>query len=159
MKLKEANSKKDYQQAAELFQMYASQIGVDLKFQNFSQEIKNLQAQYSRPFGILFLAYNAQEIPVGCFGIRALEGPICELKRMYVVKDTRGKGLGKRLLEKSIACAKELGYQKMRLDTLPSMLPAIGLYTKAGFYEIEPYRFNPIEGTKYFEIDFSQIPN
>ncbi|TMU54799.1 GNAT family N-acetyltransferase [Flagellimonas algicola] len=159
MKLKEAKTKKEYQQAAGLFKMYAAQIGVDLEFQNFSQEIENLQAQYSRPTGVLFLVYDAQENPVGCFGVRALDSSVCELKRMYVVNEARGLGLGKQLLEKSITVAKELSYTKMRLDTLPSMLHAIGLYTKAGFYEIEPYRYNPIEGAKYFEIDFSQIPN
>ena len=153
MNLKEANTEQEYQLAVGLFKMYADQIGVDLEFQNFSQEIENLQAQYARPSGVLFLAYADLGFPLGCFGIRALDGPICEIKRMFIVKEARGKGLGKRMLEKSIAVAKELGYAKMRLDTLPSMLPAIGLYTQAGFYEIEPYRYNPIEGTKYFELD------
>lgn len=159
MKLKEVKTEQEYQQAVDLFKMYATQIGVDLEFQNFSQEIKNLQVQYARPSGVLYLAYDDPKFPLGCFGVRALDWPICELKRMFIVKEARGQGLGKRMLEKSIVCAKELGYSKMRLDTLPSMLPAIGLYTQAGFYEIEPYRFNPIKGAKYFEIDFSQIPN
>ena len=80
------------------------------------------------------------------------EDAISELKRMYVNKNYRGQGLGKRLLIKSIEVGKELGYKKMRLDTLPTMKAAIGLYKKMGFYEIPAYRFNPIEGTKYFEM-------
>lgn len=71
---------------------------------------------------------------------------------MYLKSTYRGLGLGKKLLQKSIEIAKELGYTKMRLGTLPTMQAAIGLYKSIGFYEIAPYRFNPIEGTKYFEI-------
>lgn len=149
--LKEVKSTEEYQVAAQLFKEYATQLNVDLSFQNFEQELLDIKIQYVRPKGIIYLAYDERK-PVGCFGIRAFEGDICELKRMYLKTEMRGKGIGKQLLEKSIAVGKELGYLRMRLDTLPSMQSAIGLYQKMGFYEIEPYRFNPIEGTMYFEI-------
>ncbi|WP_055397583.1 GNAT family N-acetyltransferase [Flagellimonas eckloniae] len=123
-----------------------------MEFQNFTNEIQNIEVQYSRPKGIIFIARNDENLPLGCFGIRVLEDSICELKRMFLKKEARGLGLGKQMLEKAIEAAKELGYQKMRLDTLPTMNAAIGLYKKVGFYEIEPYRFNPIQGTKYFEL-------
>lgn len=152
MELKEAKSEKEYQIAVALFKEYASQIGVDLAFQNFNQEIENIESQYSRPNGVIIIAFKDEKIPLGCFGIRKLEDAICELKRMYLIKDARGMGLGKKLLSKSIGMANELGYKKMKLDTLPTMLSAIKLYEQSGFYEIDPYRFNPIEGTKYFEI-------
>ena len=149
--LQEVKSTEEYNIAAQLFKEYATQLKVDLSFQNFEQELLDIKIQYARPKGIIYLAYDKDE-PVGCFGIRAFENDTCELKRMYLKAEMRGKGVGKLLLEKSIAAGKELGYLRMRLDTLPSMQSAIGLYQKMGFYEIEPYRFNPIEGTKYFEI-------
>ena len=70
---------------------------------------------------------------------------------MYIVAPFRGLGVGRLLLEESLIIGKSLGYKKMRLDTLPTMLPAIKLYKKYGFYEIASYRYNPIEGTLYFE--------
>lgn len=152
VELTEGKSDEDFKTAIQLFKEYAAQIGVDLEFQNFTNEIQNIEIQYSRPKGIIFIARNDKNLPLGCFGIRALEGSICELKRMFLKKEARGLGLGKQMLEKAIETAKELGYQKMRLDTLPTMNAAIGLYKKIGFYEIEPYRFNPIQGTKYFEM-------
>ena len=60
---------------------------------------------------------------------------------MYLRREARGKGLGKQLLEKSITVGRALGYKKMRLETLPTMHQAIGLYKKVGFYEIDPYYF------------------
>ncbi|MGW9686973.1 GNAT family N-acetyltransferase [Flagellimonas sp. 2504JD1-5] len=153
--LREALSTEHFDIGAELFQEYALHIGLDLEFQNFNDELKNLKKQYSRPDGILFIAYSEQEFPMGCFGIRRLNDTICELKRMYLKKEARGKGLGKIFMKKAISLGKELGYSKMRLDTLPSMLPALGLYKKFGFYEIPPYRFNPIDGTKYLEIQLT----
>ncbi|UGU15165.1 GNAT family N-acetyltransferase [Sinomicrobium kalidii] len=150
--LREATTEKDYETATSLFKEYAVGIGVDLEFQNFNEEIKTIKSQYSRPGGILFIAFDAEENPLGCFGIRKLDTGICELKRMYLKEEARGRGLGKRFLVKAIRTAEELGYKKMRLDTLPDMRAAIGLYKKMGFYEIRPYRFNPVPGTKYMEI-------
>lgn len=152
IELIEVKSNEGYELAKELFKEYSSKIGVDLSFQNFEQELLNIKSQYARPKGIIYIAYNNKEESIGCFGIRAFDDSVCELKRMYLKNAYRGLGIGKKLLEKSIEVAKELDYQKMRLDTLPTMHSAISLYEKMGFYEIDPYRFNPIEGTKYFEI-------
>jgi len=154
VRLIEATSKQEYQTAIQLFKEYHAAIDIDLEFQNFSQEIKDIQTQYARPEGAVFLAFNNENTPVGCVGVRKLNETSCELKRMYLKSASRGLGIGKLMLEKSIALGKELGYQKMRLDTLQTMHAAIGLYQKLGFYEIDPYRFNPLEGAKYFEIKF-----
>lgn len=147
----EAKHPEDYAMAVVLFKEYAETIAIDLSFQGFEEEIMDIQKQYSRPHGALLMVYRAGE-PMGCAGIRKLEGSICELKRMYVKGALRGKGFGKQLLHKSIALANELNYKKIRLDTLGSMKAAINLYIKAGFKEIAPYRFNPIPETKYFEL-------
>lgn len=153
IELREAKSKNEFKIAIQLFQEYAAQIGVDLEFQDFSKELETIEEHYSRPTGVLILAKNDKSSLLGCFALRALKSSICELKRMYVRKEARGLGIGKEMLRESIEIGKKLGYKKMRLDTLPTMGPAIALYQKMGFYEIEPYRFNPIKGTKYFEIE------
>lgn len=159
VKLVEAISKEDFQAAVELFRRYELEIDVDLCFQNFEEELKNIDKQYSRPDGILFLAKANNEKPIGCGGLRRWEDGICELKRMYLMEEGRGLGLGKTLLYKAIETAKDLGYSKMRLDTLPSMKVAIQLYEKNGFYEIDSYRHNPVEGVKYYERDLTDLGN
>ena len=150
--LKEVKSEKEFELAIDLFKEYASQIGIDLTFQNFDKELIEIEKQYSRPNGIIFIAFNDTKKPIGCFGIRKFTNSIGELKRMYLKKESRGMGIGKELLLKAIEVGKELKYKTIRLDTLSSMKPAIALYKKVGFYEIESYRFNPFEGAKYFEL-------
>ncbi|MEX0289312.1 MAG: GNAT family N-acetyltransferase [Flavobacteriaceae bacterium] len=150
--LREAISDADYTTGVALFKEYASELPIDLEFQNFDQEIENIQTQYSKPSGQLIIGYDIENKAVGCVAVRALEEGICELKRMYVRKQSRGLGLGKQLLLKSIESARQLGYERMRLDTLAEMHSAINLYKDIGFYEIEPYRFNPVETSQYFEI-------
>ena len=153
----EVKTAKDYSKAIQLFKEYAASINVDLSFQNFEKELSEVDKQYARPLGVLFLLVDSNEEAVGCFGIRKLSAGICELKRMYLKKEVRGKGLGSFLLKEAIKSGEDLNYSKMRLDTLPTMKSAISLYENMGFYEIEPYRFNPIEGTKYFEISLTSI--
>ena len=156
VKFLEAKSEKEYKIATKLFREYALQIGIDLSFQKFENEILEIEKQYSRPNGQLIIAYDKAENPIGCFGVRKFADSICELKRMYLRKDVRGKGNGKKLLVKAVEVGKELNYKKMRLDTLPTMKSAIELYKKMGFHEINPYRVNPIEGAKYFEIQLDE---
>lgn len=154
VQFKEASAKEDYLLSAELFKEYANQLGINLEFQGFTTELENIQEIYSRPGGALILAYFNKEL-IGCAGIRKFENSICELKRMYLRQTVRGHGVGKALLQKSITLGRELNYTHMRLDTLPTMTQAIKLYEQVGFYEIQAYRFNPIEGTKYFELILS----
>ncbi len=149
-----ANSELDFEVAKKLMREYAADIGVDLAFQDFENECNNMATQYANPEGAFVIAYH-NDHPIGCFGIRKIDNSTCELKRMYLRQEVRRQGLGERLLTIAIQTAAGLEYQLMRLDTLPSMTSAIRLYKKLGFKEIEPYRFNPIEGSKFMEIDLT----
>jgi putative acetyltransferase len=150
--IKAASTPADFEQAAALFAEYAAGLDIDLSFQNFEAELRSLEAQYRPPTGALLLAHYGDKL-AGCVAVRQFDGAIAELKRMYVRPAFRGSGLGRQLLEHAIAAARELGYAALRLDTLPDMQAAIALYREFGFREIEPYRFNPVGGTLYFELD------
>ncbi|WP_430966655.1 GNAT family N-acetyltransferase [Spongiimicrobium sp. 2-473A-2-J] len=148
---KKATSDQEFEIGKGLFRAYAEELGIDLTFQNFEDELQDIARQYSEPEGSLVIAYSNKKQPIGCFGIRKLDEGICELKRMYIHPEFRGQGIGNLLMKESIRAGNKLGYTKIRLDTLSTMRPAIGLYKSYGFYEIEPYRYNPMEGAMYFE--------
>ena len=88
---------------------------------------------------------------IGCAGIRKMDKEVAELKRMFVQLEYREHKIGSRLLELAIDIAKGLNYKIIRLDTWPNMTRAQSLYLSFGFYEIPPYRFNPVDGTVYME--------
>jgi ribosomal protein S18 acetylase RimI-like enzyme len=148
----DADEPGDVEAARALFGEYADSLGVDLGFQGFGDELTALPAGYVPPTGALLLAENDLGI-VGCVAVRSLDGDACELKRLYVRPAGRGAGLGRMLTAAAIAAAGDLGYRRMRLDTLPSMQTAYALYRELGFREIDPYRFNPVPGTRYLELD------
>ncbi|HEY9000918.1 MAG TPA: GNAT family N-acetyltransferase [Mucilaginibacter sp.] len=149
-----ANTNEDFETGKKLFQEYARSLNVDLSFQNFATELDAINQQYYEPFGGLLLVFN-DDLPVGCAGVRRLDGDTAELKRMYVKDEHRGLKIGVELLQRSIDLAKILGYKKLRLDTLANMAKAQQLYRSFDFYEIEPYRYNPLSGTIYMEKDLS----
>ena len=134
-----------------LFQEYAAELGVDLGFQDFDRELAELPGAYAPPKGRLLLALEDEE-PAGCVAVRPFEPGVCEMKRLYVRPPFRSGGLGRRLVEAVVEAGRHAGYDRMRLDTLPSMQAARGLYRSFGFVEIEAYRPNPIHGTTYFEL-------
>ena len=144
--------------AKELFQEYAESLGFDLCFQNFARELDYFPGQYSAPAGRLYLARYGNQV-IGCVGLRYFEKGICEMKRLYVRPNFRGKQAGRALAEASIRAAADIGYDCMRLDTLPSMESAYKLYRSLGFGPIEPYRHNPIEGAIYMELKLKRGQN
>lgn len=145
-----ARSSADFGIGKQLFLEYAESLGFDICFQNFEQELIDIEVQYGAPNGCLLLV-TAEEENIGCTGVRRWEDDKAELKRMYIRPTARGNGWGRQLLQAAIQQARLLGYKSLRLDTLPNMHSAIALYRTFGFAEIPAYRENPYEGVIYLE--------
>lgn len=143
---------RELERVRQFFRNYAGWLGVDLSYQNFDAEMANLPGAYSAPQGRLFLAEVAAE-PAGCVGIRPLSDGICELKRLYVEPAFRGRGIGRDLIMAAIRAAREIGYRKIMLDTLPNMRMALRLYRELGFRRAPAYYTTPVEGTQFLALD------
>ncbi len=156
MEIVEAHDERFIPDVRAIFIEYQEWLGFDPCFQDFDTELKNLPGDYRPPTGRLYLAVENDEI-AGSVALRELGDGVCEMKRLYVRPAFRGRGLGKDLANAVIRSARKFGYPVMKLDTLPSMAAAIGLYESFGFVETDAYRYNPIEGTKYMELDLTKI--
>jgi putative acetyltransferase len=153
LKLIQAESPPQIAQARELFLEYAQSLGFSLCFQNFDKELAELPGDYAPPEGRLLLAECEGQL-AACVALHNLEAGTSEMKRLYLRPQFRSKGLGRELAERIIAEARQIGYQRMRLDTVePVMKDAVALYRKLGFKEIPPYRPNPIAGALYMELE------
>ena len=137
-----------------LFEEYAAELGVDLGFQGFAEEVATLPGAYAPPRGLLLLAWSA-DVPAGCAGLRPLGPDVCELKRLFVRPAYRGRGLARQLSTAALGEARARGYRRIRLDTLPGMVEAQRLYRDLGFREIAPYRANPVPGAVFMELDLA----
>ncbi len=148
----QAESPAQISHARELFLEYAQSLGFSLCFQNFDKELANLPGDYAPPAGCLLLAECDGQL-AGCVALHKLEPGICEMKRLYLRPQFRGKGLGRALADRIISEARQLRYKRMRLDTVePVMKDAVGMYRQLGFKEIAPYCSNPMPGTLYMEL-------
>lgn len=143
-------SQEDLQAAISLFRAYAISLGIDLSFQDFDTEISSMPGKYAAPAGEILLAYDTNSTPIGCVALRPLSPPeSCEMKRLYVLPQGRGLGLGRALIKALLTVATERGYKEIRLDTLKSMTAAQKLYEKEGFQKSQAYYNTPIEDTVF----------
>ena len=138
-------------EAVVLFREYEAWLGMDLCFQGFEDELRDLPGKYAEPVGRLLLAYSDDQL-AGCIAVRKFDESICEMKRLFVRGLFRGQQIGVHLVERLIADAREIGYKKMRLDTFPpKMEKAVKLYESHGFCPIPPYYNNPHDGVLFME--------
>jgi putative acetyltransferase len=149
----QAESAAQIAEARALFLEYARSLGFSLCFQNFENELASLPGSYAPPEGRLSLAEYEGRL-AGCVALHKLEPLVCEMKRLYLRPEFRGKGLGRALADRIISEARQIGYRRMRLDTVePVMKDAVAMYRRLGFKEIAPYCANPIDGALYMELE------
>ena len=152
MKLVQAETSEQIEQARGLFKEYAAWLELDLCFQSFEKELAELPGAYAPPDGRLLLAFQDDEL-AGCVALRKLSDGVCEMKRLFLRPEFQGRGLGRQLIDSILNEARAIGSQKMRLDTLPEQMGnAIRLYRAFGFAEIEPYYDNPVPGALFMEL-------
>lgn len=136
-----------------LMAVYADSLGIDLAFQDHDTEMATMPGKYTPPTGALLIARNVTGDAIGCVALRQLDNEgLCEIKRLYVDPRGRGLGVGKALAVAIIEEARQLNYKAIRLDTLPSMEAAKGLYKSLGFIETQPYYDTPIPDTLFLEL-------
>jgi ribosomal protein S18 acetylase RimI-like enzyme len=147
-----AQSPEEVAAVRELFLDYAQSLGFSLCFQNFDHELATLPGDYAPPRGCLWLL-RVDGQAAGCGALHPLAEDICEIKRVYVRPEFRGRRLGRQLMDHAIAAARTLGYTRMRLDTVAEkMQTAVEMYREMGFVEIAPYRENPMASALYMEL-------
>ena len=152
IRLSQPQSGEDWRQARQLVEEYAASLNLDLSFQNFMHELEHLASEYAPPAGAFLLA-EEKGVYVGCVGMRQFSDGIGEIKRLYAIPAARDRGIGRLLAEGIVAAAKQLGYTRLLLDTLPSMKKAQSLYVSLGFKPTTAYRFNPVPGTAFLEVE------
>lgn len=160
MELWTPETPQDWQEARQLLVEYRDDLGVDLAFQGFDQELAALPLHYLAP-GELFLLASIDGGLAGCCALRALpeldEVRACEMKRLYVRPAFRGFGLGRAMAEILMRRAHEAQFCTLLLDTLGDMQAARGLYASLGFVETEPYHPHPLPGARFFKADLEAL--
>jgi ribosomal protein S18 acetylase RimI-like enzyme len=150
------NTLGEWRQVRLLFEEYANSIGVDLCFQNFTDELDTLPGEYAEPYGAL-LVVKQGDVFTGCCALRPLSSAdysnAAEMKRLYVRPAFRGLGIGRILAESILETARIAGYSCVLLDTLDDMEAARALYEELGFTDVPPFYYNPIAGAHYLKVD------
>ena len=123
-----------------------------LKIQHYDDEFEHPEVKYGYPEGRLYLAL-CDGNTAGCVALRKLDETRCEIKRLYVRRAYRGRGIGNVLTDRLIQDAKQIGYRHILLDTFPFLDTAIRMYRRRGFYDIPKYNDSPMASTLYMKLD------
>jgi GNAT superfamily N-acetyltransferase len=143
--------------ARQLIEEYAAWLEFKLCFQGFEEEMRTFPGKYAPPAGRLLLALWDGK-PAGVIALRPLdEAGLCEMKRLYVRPEFRGHHIGRVLAKELIRKAAEIGYSRMRLDTVAGQMDsAITMYRELGFKETDPYYQTPVGHTLFMELALTQ---
>lgn len=141
----------DLDAVRDLFLEYGESLGFNTCFGGFDEELAGLPGVYSAPGGILLLAREASRV-AGCVAVRSVDSETCEMRRLYVRPAFRGAGIGRSLSVTAVTRAEGLGYRRMCLETLPTMMEARSLYASLGFTPCAPYYDNRAMGSDCFEL-------
>lgn len=155
VRIRQATTAADMETARALFLEYAAWLEIDLCFQGFAAELAGLPGSYAAPQGCLLLA-EVEGTAAGCVALRPLAGDppggAGELKRMWVRPGHRGRQVGRLLLGEALGAARAIGYRRVKLDTIPAIMPAaVALYRDFGFTDCAPFYDSPIPGSLYLE--------
>jgi len=151
-----ASVREQYEAAGKLFFEYANSINVSICFENLDKEVAELPGAYAEPSGRLLLAYCEGRL-AGCGALKRADDRVCEMKRLFVRSEFRGRGIGKKLARALAEEATSAGYTDIRLDTLPTMTEAIALYRSIGFELTAPYRKLPVAGALFMQASLARV--
>ncbi|MEO7428303.1 MAG: GNAT family N-acetyltransferase [Acidimicrobiales bacterium] len=155
MRIIQADTPEAWAHVARLIRAYLAELPFDIDFQDLDRELGALPVHYGPPEGAALLVVDDADTPMGVVGVRRFDERSGELKRMYVAPEARGLGAGRALGAAAVGVARDLGHERLLLDTVDMMVPAIATYRALGFREIEAYRHNPLPGARYFALDLA----
>lgn len=127
------------------------EVAKTLSSQHIEDELNDVEKKYGFPGGRMYIALVDDKI-AGCVALARTDDDYCELKRLYVRPEYRGRHLSRMLCDKVIADAKSAGYKYMRLDTFPFMKNAVQLYERYGFDYIQRYNDNPAQNAVFMQL-------
>jgi GNAT superfamily N-acetyltransferase len=134
-----------------IWREFVANSPVNLDYQRNDAEFADLPGKYAAPGGCILLAEQAGSIE-GCVALREVGAGICEMKRLYVRPEARGRQVGRKLIEQLIAEARGIGYRDMRLDVQEKSVSARKLYETFNFIPAEPISFNPVAGASFLGL-------
>jgi len=133
----QAVSKKDFLSVNVLWRAYHQWLDYEACFDHFDDELKNLPGVYVAPAGALLLGQDKHTGNVmGIVGLRPKNENVVEIKRLYILPEYQGRGLGHHLTEICLNFAKTAGYKQVYLETLTKLVAAQGLYKSMGFVDL-----------------------
>ena len=151
MHIRQAQFPSDQATVVVLIREYAAWLNIDMSFQNFEQEMAQLESVYSLPKGLFWVVQQGEQL-VGCVGFKHLDATTAEVKRLYVQPAFRGQRWGEQLMRVLLGTTRQLGYQRLVLDTVPQTAFAQTLYQRMGFTQIGQYYDGPTLATQFFEL-------